>query len=267
MSNILNKTGIYIIENIKNGKSYIGSTRASFSKRFKEHLKLLRKEKHHSIKLQNAWNKHGKDAFKFRVLEVVNKDFCREVEQKWIDNFMPEYNMTMTVGTPIETYSRELRAKISKAHGGRPFEVYKDNILIGVYENQSFCAEKLGILQSKIYKCLKGEVKHTKGYMFKYVGEDFKYVNRKKGNNYRKGKKHSEKTKIKMSKSNSNNKYDHYEVHCPNLDVLRFNTVKEIASYLNCTVSGVSNVIAGRRNTIKKHKIKIITGEINEYYT
>jgi predicted GIY-YIG superfamily endonuclease len=51
-------SGIYYIKNITNNKLYIGSSK-DILKRFYEHKRLLRHNKHHSIRLQRAWDKYG----------------------------------------------------------------------------------------------------------------------------------------------------------------------------------------------------------------
>lgn len=63
--------GVYQIKNIVNHKIYVGSAK-DFSKRIIQHTKLLRKNKHHSSRLQYSWNKYGEDKFIFGLLEVVD---------------------------------------------------------------------------------------------------------------------------------------------------------------------------------------------------
>ncbi len=63
--------GIYLIKNIINNKCYVGST-SHIDKREKEHFARLYNQSHHNTHLQNSYNKYGKDAFIFKVLEVVN---------------------------------------------------------------------------------------------------------------------------------------------------------------------------------------------------
>ena len=48
--------GVYKIENINNGKKYIGSSK-DIEKRFYQHRRNLENKTHHSIKLQHAWSK------------------------------------------------------------------------------------------------------------------------------------------------------------------------------------------------------------------
>lgn len=78
-------SGIYAITNTVNGKRYIGSS-VNIKKRWACHLSTLTSGKHKSIRLQNAWNKYGAQAFSFSVLEGVS-DHQRLIdrEQYWID--------------------------------------------------------------------------------------------------------------------------------------------------------------------------------------
>lgn len=78
------KSGIYKIENLINGKIYVGKT-LHLNKRFKEHLWELKKGNHFNEYLQNSWNKYGEENFKFCILEEVsNKDLLYEKELEWI---------------------------------------------------------------------------------------------------------------------------------------------------------------------------------------
>ena len=79
------KSGIYMILNLKTGKCYIGSAR-NIEKRKKEHFAMLCRNMHHSLKLQNSFNKHGEESFRFSVIEKVSYlDSLITVEQKYID--------------------------------------------------------------------------------------------------------------------------------------------------------------------------------------
>ncbi len=62
---------IYKITNIVNKKTYIGSA-IDFNRRKRRHFNLLRKNSHHSIKLQNSFNKHGENNFIFEIIEYVD---------------------------------------------------------------------------------------------------------------------------------------------------------------------------------------------------
>ena len=63
-------SGIYAIVNKKSGRSYIGSS-INIEKRWKTHLRSLRKNTHHNIFLQRAFNKYGEIVFGFSYLGIM----------------------------------------------------------------------------------------------------------------------------------------------------------------------------------------------------
>ena len=77
---------IYKIINIKTNKFYIGST-INFEKRKKRHIRDLRKNKHHCLYLQNAYNKYGENVFIFkeRILQIKNKEELLQIEERYIN--------------------------------------------------------------------------------------------------------------------------------------------------------------------------------------
>jgi group I intron endonuclease len=108
-------TAIYKIENKINNKIYIGSA-IYFPRRIKEHIGLLKKNKHHSTYLQNSWNKHGENNFIFEVIEKISTpEQLIPREQYWIDTLKPEYNICPTAGSKFGLKSsQETKDKISK---------------------------------------------------------------------------------------------------------------------------------------------------------
>lgn len=75
---------VYTIKNILDGKMYIGSS-TNIARRKRQHLNSLLKNEHHSIHLQRAWNKYGKDNFVFEILDGnATKENLREKEKEWI---------------------------------------------------------------------------------------------------------------------------------------------------------------------------------------
>jgi group I intron endonuclease len=77
-------SGVYLIQCSETGKVYVGSSK-NIEQRWLQHKYLLKKGEHHSIKLQNAWNKYGVDAFTFFVIEQDCPNLV-EAEQKWINS-------------------------------------------------------------------------------------------------------------------------------------------------------------------------------------
>jgi group I intron endonuclease len=130
------KFGIYSIKNIINGKMYIGSS-VNLYLRKNIHFKQLFNMKHHSIYLQNSYNKYGKNNLVFDIIEFVpNKIDLIKREQIWIDLLKPKYNIYKIAGSPLGykhtdeskekirqnskllVHSEETKLKISKAKKG-----------------------------------------------------------------------------------------------------------------------------------------------------
>ena len=81
---------IYIITNINNGKFYIGST-LNIEKRFKEHFNRLQNKNHINKYLQNSFNKHGIESFKFEYYKSKHDD--RIEEQQLLDKHYDSGNL------------------------------------------------------------------------------------------------------------------------------------------------------------------------------
>jgi transposase/predicted GIY-YIG superfamily endonuclease len=78
---------IYRIYNVVNGKSYIGQT-IDFKSRKRDHFAKLRSQTHKNKRLQNAYNKYGREAFHIEILEgVTSKQELNEREIYWIAHF------------------------------------------------------------------------------------------------------------------------------------------------------------------------------------
>lgn len=113
---------VYKITNKVNKKVYIGSA-IDFNRRKRRHFYLLRKGNHHSIKLQNSFNKYGEEKFIIKIIEIV--DDVNELikrEQYWIDKVKPALNMTLIAGLNSHLglkRSQETKDKIRKALTGK----------------------------------------------------------------------------------------------------------------------------------------------------
>jgi len=80
-------SGVYMIKNLISGKIYIGSTKR-LVERLSHHRQELCQNKHHSIHLQNAWNKDGENKFIFGVIEVIDElTKLTDIEQYYIDKY------------------------------------------------------------------------------------------------------------------------------------------------------------------------------------
>lgn len=94
---------IYKIRNVVNGKFYVGSS-TDTQIRFKNHRRLLRKNRHHCKHLQAAWNKYGEDCFKFEIIEVIpDGESLQAAEDRWLAEHVSKehcYNTGMRSDAP-----------------------------------------------------------------------------------------------------------------------------------------------------------------------
>lgn len=112
------QSGIYKILNKVSGDFYIGSSK-NIDKRISNHFKSLEKGKHHSQRLQRAWDKYGKDSFVSEIIEFVEPCNLLKIEQNYLDNLNPPYNMRSTANGGLDFHTEETKAKISKASIGK----------------------------------------------------------------------------------------------------------------------------------------------------
>jgi|SRR5208283_1602849 len=112
---------IYKITNTINGKIYIGQSKFSLDKRWKEHLRDYNRS-YKNNHFYNAIRKYGIDCWIFEVLEEVNDiSNLNEAEMKWIeyyDTFNNGYNST-TGGDGGYIRSEEVLKKLSVSLKGR----------------------------------------------------------------------------------------------------------------------------------------------------
>jgi group I intron endonuclease len=118
------KSGIYRITCTANGKIYIGSA-ISLKVRRQHHWNRLKAKAHGNRHLQNAWNKHGPDAFTWDVIEFVATEQLIDREQHFIDQFdscNPRlgFNISPTAGSCLGCkHTDEGKARKSAALKGK----------------------------------------------------------------------------------------------------------------------------------------------------
>lgn len=145
--------GIYKIENIKNGKIYVGSSK-DIEKRWKEHIHKLKYGVHHSVKLQRSYDRiEDKSVFKFEVIEETTEDMLKEREQYYIDlydSFNTGYNCCAEVDNPKYNLTN-----VKKANKAKQLNIFYDKFmtLYGQYQDSfEFGSTFLDRLSEKHYK-------------------------------------------------------------------------------------------------------------------
>lgn len=115
------QSGVYLITNQRNKKSYVGST-INFQSRWLKHRNSLRRGTHDNPHLQQSWLKYGEAVFEYTILELVEPYAARlcEREQAWFEQLRPEYNIRIVVASNLglkhsKPRSAEQRAKIGAA--------------------------------------------------------------------------------------------------------------------------------------------------------
>jgi len=108
---LFNKSGVYRIKNLVNNKCYIGSS-CNLYNRLYEHFRYLKLNKHSNPKLQFAYNKYGKDNFKYEIITFGDCSYCFKIEQVCFDTYKPEYNVYLKAEMTNRKLSEETKKKI-----------------------------------------------------------------------------------------------------------------------------------------------------------
>lgn len=153
---------IYSITQISTNKIYIGLT-SNFIRRKNEHIYELRKNKHYNPHLQRAWNKYGKDDFKFEILtKIQDPDELKQAEIRLIE----EHNATdKEVG-----FNMSLGGDMAKWRAIKQYN--KDGTFVKEYDTISLAAAQLGKLSTPIWRALNKRIPTAYGYQWNYSDEE-----------------------------------------------------------------------------------------------
>lgn len=184
---------IYSITNKLNNKVYIGSTK-SFKRRKYSHLNDLKNNKHHSIHLQNSYNKYGKDNFEFSILEELTGsneerkfkeihyiNLYNSYERKnGYNYYKPNKNgFTCSDETRIKLKNTDYIKNISTAVDA----YFLNGILINKYSSIKDATNELNINRGLIYDIINNKRKSYKGMTFVLKDKPFIYTSSSKQRN------------------------------------------------------------------------------------
>lgn len=184
-------TGIYQIRSkCKPSKRYVGSS-VNIKKRWREHLRDLRRRKHPNQRLQNHYNKYNEEDLAFEVIELCLPEFLTAREQYYINKLHAFFNIRKEVdpnrpmhlpeetrkkisiskigntpwnkGLKLGPLSEEHRRKLSLVHKGKPkSEGHKEKIRDSNRgKHPTMMAEET---KRKISQTLKGRISGNKGH-------------------------------------------------------------------------------------------------------
>jgi group I intron endonuclease len=199
------KMAIYAIVNTINGKLYVGSSR-DVRARWREHLNYLENNKHSNNYLQHSFNKYGRDAFEFHIIQEVNEiEQLITAEQYWIDftkccDRRFGYNIEPTADR--STRSAETIAKISVKNKGKVRSAEARAKYSRANKGKILSEETRGKLRAiNLGKTMPEETRKKIGESLK--GRVFTASHRAKIGAAWKGRKHTEETRQKMIGMNS----------------------------------------------------------------
>lgn len=156
--------GIYHIKNIITGKVYIGSS-VDIQSRIKTHRFSLKKNKHHSVKLQRSYNKYGKNNFLFEIIELCDKNDLEIKEKEWINYFNSYYNgynTTDQVNAPWRGKKQPLEVK--NKQNCKPVKLIDPfGEIIESYSIKGFAKENK-LSENGVRLLLKSKINFYKGY-------------------------------------------------------------------------------------------------------
>lgn len=152
-----NNSGVYIIQNLTNGKIYVGASRNVYS-RLIDHKVALRGNYHVNLHLLSAYIKYGESNFLFDVLEYCEEDYIYSQENYWCKMLNTHdrrfgYNIDPTSPRGKVAVSKETRQRMSMSAQKREIKVYT---LYGEYYDtfSDFykCADHFDTFASNIHR-------------------------------------------------------------------------------------------------------------------
>lgn len=108
---------VYKIQNVKNGKLYVGQTK-NFKQRVSEHKYCLKNNIHSNPDLQQDYNMYGLAVFKFEILENCEEIDLLKLETKYIRLYGGIENNMLYNRCDIDSHNKLYKTNQAKAQSG-----------------------------------------------------------------------------------------------------------------------------------------------------
>lgn len=167
--------GIYALVCSTTGKLYIGSS-IKLSSRIKSHFRLLKQKRHHSIKLQRAFDRYGEDVFQIVLLEYITPSEFQakeliSAEQKWINRYNSAnlgYNISPSASSSSGIKRTEEMKELVASYHRKRYRVFSPSGELFDVTGLSRFAKSHGLNGAALSQVALGKVIHHKGWRAEY---------------------------------------------------------------------------------------------------
>jgi group I intron endonuclease len=255
---LTNKSGIYCIFNIINGKRYIGLT-TNLQVRKSTHYRDLGFNKSNCTKLQRAYNKYGKENLFFYVVEYCSKENLSQREIFWINYYQSVKHGYNVVPGGISGFklSDEVKSQRGKKikeffkNKGRSkhhtvkciFEYSIQGDFIKKWDSIILASESTGIPYNTLRKCLKGHLKRFKNTMWFFDYRGLKIESYKRSGTW-------------PSRSSSKHSKSILQYDINNNFIKEWDCIKDAAEFCGVSKTSVISCLKGRTHKSAGYKWK-----------
>ena len=237
--------GIYSIQNLVDGKYYVGES-INLNSRLSNHRSLLKYGKHRNKHLQAAWNKYGGDNFEFKIIEKCNRDVRFDREVYWVAFYNAFYNgYNMTPGGEDPRFYKDENGNICQTPRHRKFsEQDVLDIIKRLLDGES---------NTRI-----AEVYNTSSQIISDIRTHRRWSYLTDGIDFEKSKYEERRTKGKCCCE-----VDVYSINGEYIDT--YSAINLAAQALNCDYRLISSVCYGKRNSTKGYVFRFKGHSFDEF--
>lgn len=222
---------IYIIKNKINNKIYIGQTVRNINKRIYEYKAAFKYDKFNNNYLGNAFKKYGWNNFEFSIIDTAqNIEELNRKEIEYIQQYKSnhkEFGYNIELGGKNAIPDTKTLERMSHSH-------------IGVKQTSNWINKRIALAGTE----------EAKKYGKRKTEEEKRYLS-KSSPKYWQGKKRSEETKLKISKTKIEKGFSDKQKEILCKKIYKFNTITKIITEFDSTVQA-SNFENVNQSTISR---------------